>query len=68
MAQSKWEISVISCESMSFFVHPGFHAMAGIRFNLLNLLTSSGAEWEGSTDLANLLPTLLQVFRFMQIV
>ena len=49
-------------------MHPGIHAMAGIRFNLLNLLTSSGAEWEGSTDLANLLPTLLQVFCFMQIV
>ena len=49
-------------------MYPGIHAMAGIRFNLLNLLTSSGAEWEGSTDLANLLPTLLQVSCFMQIV
>ena len=68
MAQSKWEISVISCESMSFFVYPGIHAVTGICINLFNLLTSSGAEWEGSTDLANLLPTLLQVFCFMQIV
>ena len=49
-------------------MYPGIHAVTGISFNLFNLLTSSGAEWEGSTDLANLLPTLLQVFCFMPIV